>query len=30
MLTNKGHVYACGYGSQGQLGLGQGQTDNKF
>lgn len=24
LLTNKGHVYACGSGSQGQLGLGQG------
>lgn len=30
LLTNKGHLYACGYGSQGQLGLGQGQTDNKY
>lgn len=30
LLTNKGHVYVCGYGSQGQLGLGQGQTDNKY
>jgi alpha-tubulin suppressor-like RCC1 family protein len=29
-LTNKGHVYACGYGSQGQLGLGQGHTDNRY
>ena len=25
LLTNKGHVYACGFGSQGQLGLGHGQ-----
>jgi len=22
ILTNKGHIYVCGYGSQGQLGLG--------
>lgn len=28
ILTNKGHIYACGFGSQGQLGLGQ--TDNKY
>jgi alpha-tubulin suppressor-like RCC1 family protein len=27
-LTNKGHIYACGFGSQGQLGLGT--TDNKY
>lgn len=30
LLTNRGHVYVCGYGSQGQLGLGQGNTDNKY
>lgn len=30
LLTNKGHVYVCGQGSQGQLGLGQGQTGNKY
>ena len=30
LLTNMGHVYVCGYGSQGQLGLGQGNTDNKY
>ena len=30
LLTNKGHVYACGYGSQGQLGLGQGHSDNRY
>lgn len=23
LLTNKGAIYACGYGSQGQLGLGK-------
>lgn len=28
ILTNKGHIYACGYCSQGQLGLGA--TDNKY
>ena len=28
ILTNKGHMYACGFGSQGQLGLGT--TDNKY
>ena len=28
ILTNKGHIYACGYGSQGQLGLGA--TENKY
>lgn len=22
ILTNKGHLYVCGYGSQGQLGIG--------
>jgi alpha-tubulin suppressor-like RCC1 family protein len=30
LLTNKGHIYVCGYGSQGQLGLGQGNTNNKY
>lgn len=25
-LTNKGHLYVCGYGSQGQLGTGAGNT----
>ena len=28
ILTNKGHIYACGYCSQGQLGLGA--TENKY
>jgi alpha-tubulin suppressor-like RCC1 family protein len=28
ILTNKGHIYACGYSSQGQLGLGG--TENKY
>lgn len=28
VLTNKGHIYVCGYGSQGQLGLGA--TENKY
>ena len=28
ILTNKGHMYVCGYGSQGQLGLGK--AENKF
>ena len=23
LLTNKGHLFVCGYGSQGQLGLGK-------
>ena len=27
-LTNKGNIYVCGTGSQGQLGLGQ--TDTKY
>ena len=28
ILTNKGHMYVCGYGAQGQLGLGH--TKNKY
>ena len=28
ILTNKGHIYVCGFGSQGQLGLGH--TENKY
>jgi alpha-tubulin suppressor-like RCC1 family protein len=28
ILTNKGHIYVCGYSSQGQLGLGV--TENKY
>lgn len=28
ILTNKGHIYVCGYGSQGQLGLAA--TENKY
>lgn len=28
ILTNKGHIYVCGFGSQGQLGLGN--TENKY
>jgi alpha-tubulin suppressor-like RCC1 family protein len=30
LLTNKGHLYVCGFGSQGQLGLAQGLTSNKY
>lgn len=28
ILTNKGHMYVCGFGSQGQLGIGK--TENVF
>ena len=29
-LTNKGHLYVCGYNSQGQLGLGQNKKENVY
>ncbi len=29
-LTNKGRLYVCGYGSQGQLGLGKSFTSNIY
>lgn len=29
-LTNKGKLYVCGYGSQGQLGLGKSFTSNIY
>jgi alpha-tubulin suppressor-like RCC1 family protein len=29
-LTNRGKLYVCGYGSQGQLGLGKSFTSNCY
>ena len=29
VLMTSGSLYACGYGSQGQLGLGPGRVENK-
>jgi alpha-tubulin suppressor-like RCC1 family protein len=29
-LTNKGKIYVCGFGSQGQLGLGKTYTSNCY